>query len=402
LALAGLGSRLLRHIRLASCGGRAEPGILGGVTRLDVPGSGDQPLPGRPVADSLLARLADLASNHPSSPRYARSEQPQLREAATGDGGEAEVSADARPVPREGKPRPRDNADAGPSGPTDAVRTGEEVASADQPSIESGDFAEHIEMLTTQLSDAKKRGLDTDRLYTDPPDHKSWTTERLAAQMEIIEDLYRDGRDVPCHGEAVLAGGLGGAGKGTVLAKYAGIDTSKYLVIDPDRIKEQMAERGMIPKVEELSPMECSVLVHEESSWIAANLAKRAYAEGRNVIWDVTMSSLESTERRINDLRTAGYHDLAGVFVDIPAEQSVQRALERYRAGMERYGNGVGQGGRYVPPAVILAQRTADGQTVNRQVFETVKPRFDRWVVFDNSRDGERPALTDSSEWEKQ
>jgi hypothetical protein len=54
-----------------------------------------------------------------------------------------------------------------------------------------------------------------------------------------------------------------------------------------------------------------------------------------------------------------------------------------------------------VPPAVILAQRTADGQTVNRQVFETVKPGFDRWAVFDNSRDGERPVLTDSSEWGK-
>ena len=268
--------------------------------------------------------------------------------------------------------------------------------------IETGDFAGHIEMLTTRLADAKKRGLDTDRLHTDPADHKSWTAERLAAQREIIEDLYRDGRDVPCHGEAVLAGGLGGAGKGTVLAKYAGIDTSGYLVIDPDRIKQQMAERGMIPEVEGLSPMECSVLVHEESSWIAANLAKRAYAEGRNVIWDITMSSLESTERRIDDLRSAGYHHLTGVFVDIPAEQSVQRALGRYRAGMERYGHGVGQGGRYVPPEIILAQRTAGGRTVNRQVFETVKPRFDRWMVFDNSRDGEHPVLTDSSEREKQ
>ena len=85
--------------------------------------------------------------------------------------------------------------------------------------------------------------------------------------MEIIDDLYRDAGDVLCDGEAVIAGGLGGAGKGTVLAKHAGIDTSKYLVIDPDRIKEQMALRGMIPDVAGLSPMERSVLVHEESSW---------------------------------------------------------------------------------------------------------------------------------------
>jgi hypothetical protein len=200
----------------------------------------------------------------------------------------------------------------------------------------------------------------------------------------------------------VISGGLGGAGKGTVLAKHAGIDTSKYLVIGPDRIKEQMARRGMIPEVDGLSPMERSVLVHEESSWIATNLANRAYAERKNVIWDITMSSFESAERRIDDLRAAGYSRLTGVFVDIPAEQSVQRALERYRAGMERYRSGEGQDGRYVPPNVILAQRTPEGQTVNRQVFETSKPRFDRWMVFDNSRDGETPALTDSSDWEIQ
>jgi predicted ABC-type ATPase len=375
------------------------------VKRLDMPGSADQQLSGRPAADSLLARLADLPSNHPSSSRYRRSEQLDLRDAAVGDDSEAGVPAEPRqrasadPVGHEARADTADS--AGPSGPADTARADENVASADPPSVESDDFAGHIEILTARLADAKKRGLDTDRLHTDPPDHKNWTTERLAAQLGIIEDLYGGARDVPCHGEAVLAGGLGGAGKGTVLAKYAGIDTSKFLVIDPDRIKEQMAERGMIPKVEGLSPMECSVLVHEESSWIAANLAKRAYAEGRNVIWDITMSSLKSTERRIDDLRAAGYHDLTGVFVDIPVEQSVQRALGRYQAGMERYGNGVGQGGRYVPPEVILAQRKTDGQTVNRQVFETVKPRFDRWMVFDNSRNGEPPVLTDSSEREK-
>jgi predicted ABC-type ATPase len=214
--------------------------------------------------------------------------------------------------------------------------------------------------------------------------------------------MYRAVGDVPCDGEAVIAGGLGGAGKGTVLARHAGIDMSKYLVIDPDRIKEQMALRGMIPNVEGLSPMERSVLVHEESSWIAANLAKRAYADRRNVIWDITMSDFDSAERRVDDLRAAGYSHLTGVFVDIPAEQSVQRALERYRAGMERYRKGEGQGGRYVPEKVILAQRTPEGQTINRRAFEALKPRFDRWMVFDNSRDGETPVLIDSSDWEVQ
>lgn len=55
-----------------------------------------------------------------------------------------------------------------------------------------------------------------------------------------------------------------------------------------------MAERGIIPEVTGLSPLECSKLVHEESSLVAGSLAKRAYADRRNVICDVTMSRYES------------------------------------------------------------------------------------------------------------
>lgn len=389
------------------------PGILGVVTRLDVPGNTDQPLPSRHGSDSLLARLGAMAPNHPSSLHFGRIEQPRVREATAGDTSTAESAGYTSPAPREGQAQ-CDNAGSAemkasadaevsvvqPFVAADTTRRGEQAASGDRPPLDDGEVAERIEMVTTRLADAKDRGLDTDRLHTVPPDHKIWTTDRLVAQAEIIGDMYRDSGDVPCDGEAVISGGLGGAGKGTVLAKHAGIDTSKYLVIDPDRIKEQMARRGMIPEVDGLSPMERSVLVHEESSWIATNLSNRAYAERKNVIWDITMSSFESAEGRIDALRAAGYSHLTGVFVDIPAEQSVQRALERYRAGMERYRNGEGQGGRYVPPNVILAQRTLDGQTVNRQVFENLKPRFDRWMVFDNSRNDETPALTDSSDWE--
>ena len=390
----------------------AVPGMLNGVTRLDARGNTDRPVPGGRGADSLLARLRALAPNHPSSLHFDPAHEPRVRDAAAADTSttqEAEEtnSGDGQAQQREcaALPEMKATADAEvdvvqQSGATDTSGPGERAASGDRPPLDDGDFAEHIDMVTTRLADAKDRGLDTDRLYTVPPDHKIWTTDRLVAQMAIIDDLYHDAGDVPCDGEAVIAGGLGGAGKGTVLTKHAGVDTSKYLVIDPDRIKEQMALRGMIPDVEGLSPMERSVLVHEESSWIAANLAKRADADRKNVIWDITMSDLESAERRVDDLRAAGYGHLTGVFVDIPAEQSVQRAMERYRAGMERYRNGEGQGGRYVPEKLIMAQRTPDGQTINRQAFEALKPRFDRWMVFDNSRDGEAPVLMDSSDWE--
>ena len=65
----------------------------------------------------------------------------------------------------------------------------------------------------------------------------------------IIDDLYARASDVPCEQRAIIAGGLPGAGKSTVLERYAGIDRSQYLTINPDDVKEEMAKRDMIPPV---------------------------------------------------------------------------------------------------------------------------------------------------------
>jgi predicted kinase len=194
-----------------------------------------------------------------------------------------------------------------------------------------------------------------------------------------------------------MAGGLGGAGKTTVLESYAGIDRSQYLTINPDEIKEEMADRGLIPPVEGLSPMEASDLVHEESSYIAKRLARRAMDDGKNVIWDITMASKDSTEERLAALDHAGYVT-TGVFVDIPVEVSVQRADARHRDGHEKYRNGRGLGGRYVPPEVILTQADPDLGSKNRRTFESIKARLDNWVMYDNSVDGRAPVLLASGE----
>jgi len=317
--------------------------------------------------DDLAARLAALPDNLPSSPRYAADRPTRAPEVKVGAAADPAQCGDSAI-----QVRPLDDAE----------------------------FSAHIDDVAAGLEAAKERGLETKSLYTVDPERKVWDFGRIEKQNEIIDHLYSDRADAPCDGQAVLAGGLGGAGKGTVLANHAGIDRSQYLTLDPDRIKEEMAAQGMIPEVDGLSPMECSPLVHEESSLVATGIARRAYADGKNLIWDITMSSMKSAERRIDDLQAAGYHQITGIFVDIPAEKSVERAMSRYRRGMELYRNGLGDGGRLVPPPVIMAQRTSDGQTLNRQVFEALKPRFDRWMIFDNSRDGEPPVLIDSSDWE--
>ena len=194
-----------------------------------------------------------------------------------------------------------------------------------------------------------------------------------------------------------MAGGLGGAGKTTILTQYAGIDMSQYLMINPDDMKEEMARRAMIPEVRGLSPMEASELVHEESSYLANQLALRAQSDGKNLIWDITMSSKESVTKRINELTSAGYTHIAGVFVDIPVEISLRRIESRHREGHSQYRAGNGLGGRYVPPEVIESQRDQEWGSKNMRAFDAVKQRFSNWSIYDNSVDGRQPVLVKAS-----
>jgi Zeta toxin len=168
-------------------------------------------------------------------------------------------------------------------------------------------------------------------------------------------------------------------------------------MINPDDIKEEMARRGLVPSMERLSPMEASDLVHEESSAIAKRLARRAYADGKNLIWDITMSSRESTEARINDLRQAGFGQVDGIFVDIPVETSARRIEARHRQGHDEFRAGRGLGGRFVPVEVVMAQTDLEWGSKNRKTFEDVKDRFGKWYRYDNSVDGSPATLADSN-----
>lgn len=260
------------------------------------------------------------------------------------------------------------------------------------------EWVEHLAEFRERLSEAREEGLITRRLYTIDPDRRVWSADRNRIQGSLVADLYEKARDVPCDHSAIIAGGLGGAGKTTVLTQHAGIDLSKYLMINPDNIKEEMARRGMIPEVNGLSPMEAADLAHDESSFIAKRLALLASAEGKNIIWDVTMSSRDGTEERIKALRDAGYTGIDGLFVEIPVETSVQRTDSRHREGHEAYCSGEGLGGRYVPPELITSQHDPEWSCKNRRTYEAVKDNFDSWSIYDNSVDGRPPVLIASKE----
>ncbi|HET9896129.1 MAG TPA: zeta toxin family protein [Streptosporangiaceae bacterium] len=251
--------------------------------------------------------------------------------------------------------------------------------------------------MTGKLEAARAAGLMTTKPHALGPDYQEWKIERARYHKEIIEEKWQQAAGVPCERKAIIAGGLGGSGKTTVLVKYQELDASQYMRIDPDSLKEALAKRHLLPEIPGFSPMESSDLAHEESSYLARQLARRALADGKNIIWDITMSSTESTSRRIDELREAGYEKVDGVFVEIPIETSIARSEARHRRGCDRYLAGEGLGGRHVPAEVIRAQGDPEYGSINRRTFEQLKGRFDRWVLYDNSVDGREPTLLDSS-----
>jgi predicted kinase len=263
------------------------------------------------------------------------------------------------------------------------------------------EHAEHVSDVRTHLDKARRDGLATDRQFTTDEDQEQWTADRDRMQGELVSDLYKSAHDVPCDHRAILAGGLTGAGKTTILDQIAGIDRSQYLTINPDTIKEEMARRGMVPEVEDLSPMEASDLVHEESSHVAKQLSWRALSEGKNLIWDITMASRTSTEQRIDDLRSAGYTDIEGIFVDIPVEVSAARADARHRRGHDEFLAGKGTGGRFIPAEVIERQADPEWRSGNRRTFEAIKSKIDRWSLYDNSTEGRVPVVVDAGQREE-
>ena len=323
----------------------------------------DRVLEGRPAErDSLSRRLGSLPDGHPSS-------------AFGEDGSRRQPTVSLRDLELDDVESPADQ----------------------RRPLTDAEWSNHVRDVRVSLEKAHTEGLATDRRYAIDEDGEAWLLSRREVHEMIIDDLYAEAAAVPCEHKAIVAGGLAGAGKTTVLTEQAGIDRSQYMTINPDDVKLEMAKRGLIPSVDGLSPMESSDLVHEESSHIAKQLAIRARADGKNLIWDITMSSRSSTERRMDDLRTSGYASIEGIFVDIPVDVSINRADARHRQDQEKYRAGDGLGGRYVPPEVTLAQADSQWGSKNRRTFEDLKPSFDQWTRFDNGIDGLDAVMAEQS-----
>lgn len=266
----------------------------------------------------------------------------------------------------------------------------------DGPSLSDARHLEHVAEIKDRIADGKAAHLDSQFQHTIDTRREIWSDERSAAHDALLDDLYRQASDVPCERKAIVAGGLPGAGKTTVLREHVGSDVDRYFVINPDVIKEAMADRGLVPEVADLTRMEATEFVHEEASQLAKRLAHRAQADGRNVIWDITMCKAESASGRIESLRESGYTRIDGIFVDAGIEECVRRVDRRHRDGHDQYRAGQGHGGRFVPEELIRAQADPVWGSRNRANFELIKEKFDSWWLYDNS--GEAPVLAAASE----
>ncbi|WP_425004150.1 zeta toxin family protein [Mycolicibacterium sp. S3B2] len=220
-------------------------------------------------------------------------------------------------------------------------------------SFTDDEYREHIAALENHLNMLRSRDIDSRTLYgATTRGWTLWSAERRNAHRRLIRDLWNQHAvTVPREARAMLVAGVDGAGKTTMRSNPEnGLGADQYFVIDPDEIEEAMAQRGLIPHIDGVSPLEASPLVHEEAWEIADRLAQLAYRERCNVLWEIPMNSPDAGHR-IAELSAIGY-EVNGGFVDAPVDVARERAVLRHRHGEEAYRNGDGHGGRLLPESV--------------------------------------------------
>ena len=174
-----------------------------------------------------------------------------------------------------------------------------------------------------------------------------------------------DGKFKPKNG-----GGRGGSGKSKFEDEV--YDKDKFLVLDADEIKKRIPEYAGWNAAE----------VHDESSDILDKALEYAKLNGVNVVLDATMKGLETSKKRLQQFKDAGYRTEAH-YMYLPRQKSARRAVDRFLGA---------ENGRYVPLKVLLGMKT------NEQTFDVLKDMVDGWSFSDNDVErGEMPKLVAKS-----
>ena len=285
----------------------------------------------------------------------------------------------------------------GPRGQVVTPAGGDPLTPASSP-MDDTQLAAHVAGVEDAIGTAIAYSLDSASVHSLDGAGEVWAPDRAAQHNEIVDQVWATAANVPNDGRAVFLVGPVGADKGAALdADGSGVDAAEFLSISTDDIKAIMAARGMAPEVPDstvqLSPMERTLLLHEEAGHVANLIGARAAADGKNVLWDAALGLTDSVTARMEALRTEGYTEVRGVYVDVPIELAVARSQATYRADLEAFRSGTGQGGRYVPESTIRADAASRFHSANRANFEAIRDRFDDWQVWTDHVDGSPPAL---------
>lgn len=232
----------------------------------------------------------------------------------------------------------------------------------------------HIDAIRDRLDALKKAGQYTEQKYSSDGG-STWTPERHQLQLHIMRELMPMSEVQAAQAkpgekpEAVILGGRGGSGKSffteDARSPLAG-NGKHYLVLDADKVKEKLPEyHGWN-----------AAAVHEESSFILKQMVNLAKDARCNMVLDMTMGNKASAQKKIDQLKAAGY-DVKGYYMHLPRQEAAYRAVGRFMARDKTTGAPTYKG-RFVPPEVVLESRS------NEHNFDQLKGNFSDWAVYNN------------------
>ena len=207
-----------------------------------------------------------------------------------------------------------------------------------------------------------------------------YTRQRSELHKEIIDKLFENAKTAkPKDGKAptfMILGGRGGSGKGNFGKENKGCQVynkKDYIVLDADEIKKRLK-----PPYNGYNAFE----VHQESSDILTQALAKARKEGLNVVWDGTMKTLSSVEKRLKPFIDSKYN-IEMYYMHLPREKAAERAIGRFMEEEE---------GRYVPLPELLKMKD------NEENFDKLKKYASKWAFYNNDVPfGTPPKLVDKN-----
>jgi predicted ABC-type ATPase len=244
------------------------------------------------------------------------------------------------------------------------------------------EHASHSRYAEEAIARALDAGKATTVTHTYDGHGQVWNPERAAMHKDMVDEMLERAERVPSGRRMTLLGGLQGSAKKSVAGQAA--PDREHLHVSVPGIKHMFAERGMIPAVSGLSPMEASPLVHGEAEHVADMTVRAAMRRGKNVAVHTAMADPETVRKHVQRAHEAGY-TVHGVFVHTPAGKAAAAVVAAHRSGHEKYRQEQSPGSRYLSPALVRSAETGPGQSVNSEGFEKSKPVLGSWEHWDAS-----------------